>query len=194
MKQFILSILIFISLQTYAQCKTYLLSTKGDTVNCTDFYNHKQGKWLINGAPLRGEPGFTEEGLFKDDKKEGEWQRFNLMGDVIADENYKWGFKNGLSSYYNLIGLLRTESWKSIDPKNPYDTVNVYGLSDRPDTVFTRLMKVDATAVRHGTWTYYNPERGTIDRTEEYIFDQLVVNKHKQNVAITYFILLKFNE
>lgn len=179
MKQFIISISIFISLQTFAQCKTYLLSTNGDTVNCTDFNNHKQGKWLIKGEPLRGEPGFTEEGIFKDDKKEGQWIKFNLMGDVIAEENYRWGYKNGLSNYYNLIGLLRTESWKSIDPENPYDTVDVYGLSDRPDTVFKRIVKVDASTVKHGTWTYYNPERETIERTEEYILDQLVVNKPK---------------
>lgn len=183
MKYCISVILIIFSLQSSAQCKTYRLSAKNDTINCTDFENRKQGKWLLEIAALRSEPGYTEEGIFKDDKKEGQWIRFNLMGDVIAEENYRWGYKNGLCSYYNLIGLIRTESWKAIDPKNPYDTVDVYGLSDKPDTVFKKIVKVDASTVKHGTWTYYNPDRGTIDRTEEYILDQLVVNKPKIFIA-----------
>lgn len=179
-KKFLFIVSLFFYLQGHSQCKTFLLSTNNDTINCTDNNNLKQGKWILNIAALRGEPAKTEEGLFKDDKKQGQWITFNSMGDVLAEENYKWGYKNGTCNYYNLIGLIRTESWKSIDPENPYDTVDVYGLSNNPDTVYKKVVKVEASCVKHGTWNYYDPERGTIIKTEEYILDQVVVNKPKK--------------
>ena len=167
---------IFFSLQSFGQCKTYQLDAKKDTINCTDFQDMKQGKWVTRVVNNHGEPGYQEEGYYKDNKKEGEWTRYNLMGDVIAQENYKWGNKDGVCRYYNLMGLIREESWRAIDPLNPYDTVRVYHL-DNPDKYDLKIMKVESSTVRHGTWTYYNPERGTIEKTEEYVIDQLVSNK-----------------
>ena len=179
---FLMLALIFFGQRSFSQCKTYRLSTKGDTINCTDFQDRKQGYWLIDKSKNYGEPGYKEEGHFKDDKKEGEWMRYNLMGDVIADENYKWGNKNGICRYYNLIGIIREESWKATNPENPYDTVRVYHL-DNPDKYDLRIMKVEASTVKHGTWNYYDPERGTITKSEEYVIDQLVTNK-KQNIGL----------
>ncbi len=54
---------------------------------------YKQGKWTVHVDPLRGNPGYEEEGLFKNDFKEGLWKQFNLMGDKMAEENYKGGNK-----------------------------------------------------------------------------------------------------
>ena len=105
------------------------------------------------------------------------------MGDVIAEENYKWGNKDGVCRYYNLIGLLREESWRAINPKYPYDTVRAYHL-DNPDKYDLRIIKVDASTVKHGTWNYYDPERGTIIKTEEYAIDQLITNKKANSVFI----------
>ena len=175
---FLLMILMITHSDLSAQCKTYQLNTKRDTINCTDFQNHKQGDWVIKVTDNHGEPGYREEGFYKDDKKEGAWTRYNLMGDTIANENYKWGCKNGVQDYYNIIGLVREESWKAIDPKNPYDTVRVYDLNT-PDKYDLRVVKVDASSVKHGTWTYYDPELGAITKTEEYVIDQLVSNKKK---------------
>ncbi|MEO8710738.1 MAG: hypothetical protein ABI405_01380, partial [Parafilimonas sp.] len=119
--------LMFVSMlvvqQSFCQCKTYKLDAKGDTINCTDLQNLKQGKWVIRKETNYGEPGYQEQGRYVDDKKQGAWTRYNLMGDVIAEENYKWGNKDGICRYYNLIGLIREESWRAIDPLNPYDTV-----------------------------------------------------------------------
>ena len=120
--------------QSFSQCKTYRLSTKGDTVNCTDFQNRKQGIWNTRITDNYGEPGYEKQGYYKDDKKVGARMRFNLMGDVIAQENYKWGNKDGICRYYNLMGIIREESWRAIDPVNPYDTVRIYHL-DNPDKI-----------------------------------------------------------
>lgn len=168
--------------RSFSQCKTYRLSTKGDTVNCTDFQNRKQGIWNTRITDNYGEPGYEEQGYYKDDKKTGAWTRFNLMGDVIAQENYKWGNKDGICRYYNLLGIIREESWRAIDPVNPYDTVRVYHL-DNPDKYDLKIIKVEASTVKHGTWTYYDPERGAITKTEEYVIDQLIPAK-KSNVVV----------
>jgi len=177
--------LIFISIlfaqKSFAQCKTYQLDAKHDTINCTDLQNLKQGNWVTRVLNNHGEPGYQEEGLYKDGRKEGAWTTYNLMGDVIAEENYKWGNKNGTCRYYNLIGLVREESWKAIDPLNPYDTVRVYHL-DNPDKYDLKVMKVESSTVKHGTWTYYDPERGAITKTEEYVINQLITNKKPNSV------------
>jgi hypothetical protein len=179
----LVAIAILFCRQSLSQCKTYQLNSKKDTINCTDFQNMKQGKWVTRVTNNHGEPGYQEEGFYRDGKKEGAWTTYNLMGDTIAQENYKWGYKDGICRYYNLMGLLREESWKAIDPLNPYDTVRAYHL-DNPDKYDLRVMKVEASTVRHGTWTYYNPERGTIVKTEEYVIDQLVSNK-KPSVVLS---------
>ena len=45
-----------------------------------------------------------------------------------------------------------------------------------------RVMKVESSTVKHGTWTYYDPERGTITKTEEYVIDQLIPEKKSKMV------------
>jgi len=158
-----------------------MIGVKGDTLNCVDQNNLKQGRWVNRVENLRGEPGYTEQGVYNDGMKEGAWTTFSLMGDLLAKENYKWGYKNGLCSYYNLYGLLREESWKAIDPANPYDTIEVPTLNS--DIVYTRVIKVEAFTVKHGTWNYYDPQTGMIVKTEEYVLDQLVDPK-KKNIVL----------
>jgi hypothetical protein len=179
---YLILIAVFSALQSFSQCKTYSLDAKHDTINCTDLKNLKQGHWVTRVVNNHGEPGYQDDGFYKEDKKEGEWTHYNLMGDVLAQENYKWGNKDGICRYYNLMGLIREESWRAIDPLNPYDTVRVYHL-DNPDKYDLRIMKVESSTVKHGTWTYYDPERGTVTKTEEYVIDQLISNK-KSNAAI----------
>ena len=181
-RMYLMLIAFFLMKQSFSQCKTYQLNAKHDTINCTDFQNLKQGNWVTRVVNNHGEPGYQDEGVYVDGKKEGAWTTYNLMGDIIAEENYKWGNKNGTCRYYNLIGLVREESWKAIDPLNPYDTVRSYHL-DNPDKYDLRIMKVESSTVKHGTWTYYDPERGTITKTEEYVIDQLIPDK-KSNQAL----------
>lgn len=158
---------------SFAQCKTYIIGVKGDTLNCTDYAGMKQGKWVIKTPALRGEPGYEEEGVFKDNKKEGFWRRYSEQGDIQAIEGYKYGYKNGISQYYSLQGLIREESWRAVNPEHPYDTIRVYDLKD-PDKYDLREIKVDGTTYKQGTWKYYDPQTGLITKTEDYVMDKKV--------------------
>ncbi len=173
MKKAGLIFLCALPLFCFCQCKIYKIGIKGDTLNCIDNKNLKQGKWIIHVDALRGEPGFEAEGEFKDDKKIGTWRNYSLQGDLLAIENFRWGNKDGICDYYNLNGLEHEESWKAIDPKNPYDTVKVYDINE-PGKYAFKVVKVEATSVKQGTWTYYNTDNGTIIKQEDYVLDQIV--------------------
>lgn len=159
-------------IHVHAQCKTFIIGKRGDTLNCTDYSNLKQGKWINKIAPLRGEPGYEEEGIYKDDKKTGAWRLYNRTGDLTGMENYKWGYKDGKNYYYNIYGLLREESWRATNPENPYDTIEVPSLDG--DAIFLKVVKVDASTVKFGTWKYYNPQYSVLLKSENYVLDTLV--------------------
>lgn len=161
--------------------KSYIIGVKGDTLNRVDQKDLKQGRWSTRVEALRGEPGYVEEGVYVDGKKEGLWRTYSLVGDILAMENYRWGYKDGVSTYYNLYGMMRQESWHAVDPKNPYDTVDVPDLNS--DAVYKRVVKVEGFTVKHGTWNYYDPETGTLLKTEEYVLDHLVDPKKKNALA-----------
>lgn len=164
------SILFYTSLS--AQCKTFKLTSKGDTINCTEASGVKRGKWKIEIPPIRGERGYIEEGVFINDKKEGTWRRFNLLGDPMAIENYKWGLKNGISSYYTIQGIEREESWKAIDPSKPYDTIDVQDINN-PNMYEKVIVKTTGASLKHGTWKIFDPYTGQKLRTEHWILDVL---------------------
>ena len=112
----------------FSQYKEYQLSANGDTLNAIDKNNLKQGKWIIAVPELRGEPGYEEEGIFKDGKKEGTWRKYNSHGDLLAIENYRYGGKDGLQQYFTNFGdPVREENWRAYNPDAPYDTIAVYG-------------------------------------------------------------------
>ena len=165
---------VFFALQTQAQqWKSYVISVKGDTINCVDQKDRKQGKWVVRTEELRGEPGFEEEGIFENDKREGVWRKYNMSGDLIALNNYKWGYKDGKQQYFTNLGdLEREESWFAADPEHPIDTVEVPDLYN-PGKIETKIIKHEIAEVRHGTWKYYEPSTGFITKTERYFYGQL---------------------
>lgn len=171
--RYILSLFLMISLVADGQYKSYIIGVKGDTLNIVDLKGKKQGRWVVTVQPLRGEPGYEEQGVYVDDKKDGRWQQFYLTGDIQAIENYKWGNKHGKCYYYNRWGaLVREESWKAVNPENPYDTVAVYDINDPTLIVDHVVVKLEGSTLRHGTWKYYDPDFGTIEKTEEYVLDK----------------------
>jgi len=172
MRCLLLPLLIIFSLEASAQCKTFRISTKGETLDCVDMKGLKQGKWAIRVAPLRGNPGYEEEGLFINNLKEGTWRRFNLMEDLLAVENYRWGNKNGLCRYFTVAGLEREESWRAFNPGKAYDTLDVQDLKD-PNKYEQVIVKTEASSLRHGTWKYYYPQTGYLLKSEKYILDKL---------------------
>src|SRR4051794_4315016 len=105
-----LACLLFVSFTANAQWKSYRLTSNGDTINCIDNKDLKQGKWAVKVEGLRGEPGYDEEGVYVNGKKEGVWRVYTTQGDLFAVERYRWGNKDGKSQYYNIAGIIREES------------------------------------------------------------------------------------
>jgi antitoxin component YwqK of YwqJK toxin-antitoxin module len=145
---------------------------------------YKQGKWAVHIDPLRGEPGFEDEGRYTNDRKEGVWRRFNLMGDIMAIETYRWGNKNGRCQYFTIIGLEHEESWRALNPNKLYDTIDVVDVVN-PNKYEQVVVKVETSSLKHGTWKYYNPSYGTLIRTENYVLDKLQTIDEASNKLAT---------
>ncbi len=172
--RFIFLLTLLISLQSFGQWKDYIIGVRGDTLNRVDMKGKKQGPWVIHLEELRGEPGYDEQGYYVDDKKDGKWVKFSLMGDKLAEENYRWGSLDGKSRYYNRTGgLMREETWRAIEPGRSMDTVDVLDPTDPSKVVDRVIVKVEGQTMKHGTWTYFDPEWGTIVKTENYWIDKL---------------------
>lgn len=166
-------LLLLISFKGFAQCKDYIIGVKGDTLNCVDANGRKQGRWVIKVDNLRGERGYEEEGAYVNGKKEGTWRRFSLEGDMIAMENYRWGNKNGKNVYFSNMGdPLREESWKAVNPDNPYDTVAVYDVNDPTKIVGSEVVKLEGFSLKHGTWRFYDGMSGRVEKTENWFLDK----------------------
>jgi len=172
MRFLLLPLLIFSVNTIFSQCKSYKLSSNGDTLNCVDFNDFKQGKWIVTTPKLRGEPGFEAEGVFKNNRKEGLWRTFNLMGDLIAQENFKWGNKNGRCLYFTIAGLEREESWRAVNPDKAYDTLDVVDPGN-PNQYERIVVKNDGNSIKHGIWKTFSPNTGALIETVEYIMGKL---------------------
>ncbi len=70
----------------FAKWKDFTIGPRGDTLNGVDKQDQKQGKWVNHFDEVRGEPGYEEEGIYKDNRKEGAWRIFSLQGDLIGLE------------------------------------------------------------------------------------------------------------
>lgn len=154
------------------QWDSYVIAVKGDTINTVDKAKKKQGRWVRTVASLRGEPGYEEEGMYVDDLKEGPWRKYNLTGDILAIENYRWGYKDGKQLYFSPLGdLIREEGWKAVNPNNLYDTIEVPDLNN-PMISVQKVVKHEASELKHGSWKYYNPATGLIIKTENFSYGQ----------------------
>ncbi|TDH27052.1 hypothetical protein EXU57_09650 [Segetibacter sp. 3557_3] len=170
--RFFLVLFLAIGVQSFGQYKSFTIGAKRDTLNAIDQQDRRQGKWVVKVPGLRGEPGYDEEGVYRDGKKEGTWRVYTQQGDLFAVENYRWGNKNGKSQYFNIRGIVREESWKAVNPANPYDTIEVPDLAD-PGKVEMKVIKIEGTAVKHGTWRYYDPATGMLAKSETYFLDKI---------------------
>lgn len=177
---------LLISLNASSQCKDYIIGIKGDTLNCTDVQGLRQGKWIVKYAEVRGEPGYEEEGQYTDGKKEGTWRLYSLQGDLIAIENYRWGNKDGQAMYFTKNGeLMREESWRAVNPMNPYDTVEVADWEKDPLGLITKtvVVKLEGSTVKHGQWKYYEPQTGFIKKTEMWVLGQIDNGPKKDDIV-----------
>jgi hypothetical protein len=183
LKSILLSgILMVATTAGFAQYKEYKLNAKGDTINAVSQKGLKVGKWVMHHDELRGEPGYEEEGVFKNGEKDGYWRKYTLDGDLLAVENYKMGGKDGLQQYYSFVGeLVREESWRGFNPDAPYDTIPIYGTGSN-EILEYKIVKAIPYAVKHGQWRYY--EDGMVVRTEEYDRNNLVAPKAATIAAV----------
>jgi hypothetical protein len=167
-------LLLFIHSFTVAQNKSFQISAKGDTINRVDKKGLKQGKWVKRVEELRGEPGYEEEGMYKNDLKEGVWRRYTLMGDPIGFESYLHNGKDGPQQYYTPLGeLVREESWRGYNPDAPYDTIAVYGTGSN-EIIDYKIVKAEQYSVKHGVWKYYEPVTGRLLKSEEWDRNRIV--------------------
>ena len=176
-------ILTLILSSSFAQYKDYKLSVNGDTLNAIDKKGLKQGKWVLQVAELRGNPGYEEEGEFKNDKRDGVWKRFSTNGDLLGIENYRFGGKDGTQQYYTMMGdLIRIENWRAYNPDAPYDTIPIYGTGNN-EIVDYKIVKAEQYSVKHGEWKYYEPATGKLLKTER--FDRGFPEKEPDNSTAT---------
>ena len=177
-------VLFTVGFNASAQYKSFLMSVKGDTINIVDKKNLKQGKWVVTVAELRGEPGYEEEGYYKDDKKIGPWRKYSATGDILAIENYKFGGKDGVQEYFSFLGdLLRHEEWKGYNPDAPYDTIPVYGQGNN-EVASYKIVQAEQYSVPHGEWKYYASGEKFI-KMETYDHGRLLKNADDKSTAVT---------
>jgi hypothetical protein len=185
-KIFIVLFVIFsIGNTAFAQYKEYKLNAKGDTINGINHQGQKHGKWVVHVDEIRGEPGFEEEGEFKNGVKHGYWRRYNLQGDLIGVEHFIMGGKDGLQQYFTYLGdLEREESWRGYNPDDPYDTIAVYGTGSN-EIVDYKIVKADPYSVKHGDWKYYDPGSGRLIKSEQWDRNNLVKPDAPKTAAVS---------
>ncbi|MEO6917180.1 MAG: hypothetical protein ABI151_17515 [Chitinophagaceae bacterium] len=185
MRSLIIFSMLFYSVVCNAQLKSYLIGVRGDTLNKVDSEGRRQGKWVIKVASLRGEAGWEEEGVYIDDRKEGGWRKYSAVGDILAIENMRWGYKDGLSQYFSGFGqLLREEKWKAINPEKKYDTVEIENV-DNPGHYKMMILKNEGAAIRNGLWKTYDPVSGLIIKTENFTYGVSDLKKSDAVAAVT---------
>jgi len=178
MKCFFFSLFLMISINGFSQAGSFIIGVKGDTLNKVDNKNQKQGKWVIRVDEVRGEPGYEEEGEFKNNRKEGTWRIYSLQGDLTGLEFYHWGNKDGNCQYFNSSGaLVREESWRALNPDKVYDTLEVEDI-DHLNEYKTVIVKNEGVAIRHGTWKFYDPSTGMINKIQTYTMGKLEIPKN----------------
>ena len=169
------------SIVSFAQYKEYKLNAKRDTINVIDKKGQKKGKWVIHMDELRGEPGYEEEGIYKNGEKDGFFRRYTLEGDLLSVENYKLGGKDGLQQYYNFVGeLIREETWRGFNPDAPFDTVAVYGTGSN-EILEYKIVKAMPYSVKNGPWRYF--QNGMVVKTEEWDRNNVVAPNASSDAA-----------
>lgn len=165
--------------------KSYTISAFGDTINKIDSKDRKQGKWVIKKEALRGNPGYEEEGMYKNDLKDGVFRKYTADGDIIGVETFLLGAKEGLQQYYTNLGVLqKEENWRAFNPEHPYDTIPIYGTGSG-EIIEYKVVKAIPYSVKHGEWKYYDPINGELLITEKWDRNNLVLPKPKETAVAT---------
>ncbi|GAA0558860.1 toxin-antitoxin system YwqK family antitoxin [Chitinophaga japonensis] len=132
--------------------------------NQRDAKQRKQGRWMEEVAPLRGEPGYTWEGTYKNDRKEGVWKKYNVSGDLVAEETFQQGVLDGPCKYYYRNGRLSAAgNMLAMEIEGEIDTVLVIDPVTQDESRVEVVRK--GNSVRHGEWRLYDEEGHMIRET-----------------------------
>lgn len=155
--------------------KTSSTDQHQDSLNKTDTQNRKQGMWFYSHEALRGEPAYMEFGNYQDGRKSGLWYKVDKFGQLMAIENFSNDVLNGTSHYYQNGRLVCTGNYRGLNPDNKYDSIYVTNPVTYLDTLV--IVPSEKGSLKHGTWRYYNPMTGQLEREEEYQVDDLISSK-----------------
>lgn len=119
----------------------------------------QDGKYTEEVAGVRGEPGYTWEGTYKNGRKEGIWIKTSAIGNIIAEETYKNNVLDGLAKYYYPNGKLSaTGMFLSTEVQGQRDTIRVIDPVSGEETR-TEVIRM-GNSVRNGVWKLYDEETG----------------------------------
>jgi hypothetical protein len=150
-----------ISFLLILSCFTLLAQAQ---TNQKDAKQRKQGPWIEEVAPLRGEPGYTWEGSYKNDRKEGIWKKYDVSGDLIAEETYRNGVLDGPCKYYYPNGKLSAAgSMLAMEIEGEVDTVLVIDPVTQEESRVEVVRK--GNSVRNGEWRLYDEDGNMIKET-----------------------------
>ncbi|PSL46083.1 hypothetical protein CLV51_10359 [Chitinophaga niastensis] len=148
-KLFLAILLQFIIVSTMAQVKS----------NQRDAQHRKQGPWIEEVGEIRGEPGFTWEGVYKNDRKEGIWKRTSAGGTLLAEETYKNNVLDGYCKYYFPNGKRSEEgAYMATEIEGQRDTIMIIDPVTNVETPTEIIRK--GNSVRNGVWKLYDEETG----------------------------------
>ncbi len=118
-----------------------------DTINKTDHYNCKQGKWLIMGKHKHQtcykKDQLIQEGKYFNNKKEGLWVEYYCLGNIKSKIPFVDGKPKGHCIVYHPNGKVKEEGdWKNNRPIGVYkefDTLGFVRQETESDTAGKRI-------------------------------------------------------
>ncbi|MBE9469304.1 MAG: toxin-antitoxin system YwqK family antitoxin [Bacteroidetes bacterium] len=104
---FLFSFILLININSFAQEFEII---DGDTINRLDNNNQKQGLWVI----IKKETGRkSDEGLYKNNKKNGVWKKYYKSGTIKSAITYLNNLPTGYAKFYYANGNVSEEGiWK----------------------------------------------------------------------------------
>ncbi len=148
--------LLFLCLALLLVCSNSIAQEK---VNQRDAQNRKQGRWIEEVGELRGEPGYTWEGIYKNGRKEGVWKKTSSIGNLLAEETYKNNVLDGYCKYYFSNGKLSQEgAFLATEIEGQRDTIMIIDPVTNAETP-TEIVR-QGNSVRNGVWKLYDEETG----------------------------------
>lgn len=150
-----------ISLLIIISCLALLANAQ---TNQRDAKQRKQGPWSEQVAPLRGEPGYTWEGVYKNDRKEGVWKKYNDIGDIIAEETFRNGVLDGPCKYYYPNGKPSAAGvMLAMEIEGEIDTVLVIDPVTQEESRVEVVRK--GNSVRNGEWRLWDEDGNMVKET-----------------------------